>query len=262
MSIVELKQILSSLFRKPKETVPIVILLIIIVFCGFWANGYFGKKGEQAAQIEQEIPAASTERPPSKDDNSSPSADEIKITGGMAAPWYNEYGGYRPAYQRLLQWRDTIHNSIRKDWINAEIERVEKSYPVDVMRINMDNPNIWGYICVPHVGCSQGYEKSIGFSAGNVISHLTRDLWMERARAACILRNIKTAPDKDSVNKEDFYKKIINLMSKKENSLSVSKMALETYGDLTGFRPNGVFDFEGAVKDWEKRKDEILKINF
>lgn len=25
---------------------------------------------------------------------------------------------------------------------------------------------------------------------------------------------------------------------------------------------DGVFDFDGAIKDWEKRKDEILKINF
>lgn len=193
-----------------------------------------------------------------------PSEEGIRALGRRAAPWHNEYGGDRRSYLRLLQWRNRINDPVRKDWIITEIEWIEKSYPVDVMRINIDNPHFWGYICKPHVNCSQGYENPTGFSATNVIAHLgfNRDLWRERARAACILRNIKTALDKDSVDKEDLYEKLVSLMGEKENSLCVSKMALETYKDLTRFASDGVFDFAGAMRDWEKRKDEILEIDF
>lgn len=53
MSIVELEQIISDLFKKPAKTVGLVVIFIIIVVGGFWASGYFGKKGEQAAQTEK-----------------------------------------------------------------------------------------------------------------------------------------------------------------------------------------------------------------
>lgn len=228
---------------------------LAVLFCWRIITDYLWKDGvgeEQRIYMDSE------------NESNLPSADEIAAEGRRAAPWHNEYGGARRSYQRLLHWRDTINSSVRKDWVIIEIERVEKSYPVDVMRINIDNPLFWGYICKPHVNCTQGYENSTGFSAQNVISHLgsNRDLWRERARAACILRNIKTAPDKDFVNKEDLYERLINLMGKKENSLCVAKMALETYKDLTGFRSSGVFDFEGAAKDWQERKEEILKRDF
>ncbi|MBI3618395.1 MAG: hypothetical protein HY210_09360 [Candidatus Omnitrophica bacterium] len=93
-------------------------------------------------------------------------------------------------------------------------------------------------------------------------------MWQERGRAASILRNIKTASDKDRINedatiKEQLFDKLIERLNpEKENSLFVAKMAFETYKDLTGFSSDGVFDFAGAIKDWETRKDEILKINF
>lgn len=223
-----------------------------------------GDNNKQITTTGDNSPVTYIERqenyPPQKD-NSLPSSDEITAEGRRAAPWHNEYGGVRRSYQRLLHWRDTINDPVRKDWIITEIEKVEKSYPVDVMRLSIDQ---WGYICVQHVDCEKGYEPPTGFSAQNAISHLgfNRDLWQERARAACILRNIKTASDKDSVDKEDFYEKLISLMGEKESSLCVSKMALETYKDLTGFSSDGVFDFAGAVKHWGERKDEILKINF
>src|SRR3989338_2068367 len=219
----------------------------IITFC----RKYFFGDVEQGESIQSNP----------KSDSSLPSTDKITAFGRRAAPWNNEYGGDRRSYLRLLYLKDTITDAVRKDWVTTEIERVEKSYPVDVMRLNIDN---WGVICIPHFNCSKGYENSTGFSASNVINHLgfNRDLWQERARAACVLRKIKKTPDKGSVNKESFYEKLISLMGEKENSLCVSKMAFETYKDLTGFPSDGVFDFEGAIKDWKKRKEEILKTNF
>ena len=239
--------------RKNKFLAPLIIIVSIVIVLGAVATNLdniitFCKKYFTVESVPEKHRI-----------DSLPSADEITALGRRAAPGNNEYGGDRRSYQRLLHWKGTVNDPVRKDWIITEIERVEKSYPIDVMRLNIDN---WRYICKPHVNCTQGFENPTGFSAQNVINHLTRDLWQERARAACILRNIKTAPDKGSVNKEDFYKKLVGLMGEKENSLCVSKMALETYKDLTGFSSDSVFDFEGAIKDWEKRKDEILKADF
>ena len=54
MSITELKEIIRNLFKKPTETILLVLFLIVLIICGFWANGYFSKKGEQAANFQKE----------------------------------------------------------------------------------------------------------------------------------------------------------------------------------------------------------------
>ncbi len=188
-----------------------------------------------------------------------PSPEDIKNAGDRAAGCFNEYGGDRASYSRLLKWKDTIKDPYLKELISTEIGRVEKAYPVDILRSHIDR---WRYIWKPHVNGTKGFEDSTNFEANSMIAHLTRDTWQERARAACILRNIKTASDKGSVDKRYFYEKLVGLMGEKEKSLCVSKMAFETYKDLTGFRSEGTFDFEGAIKDWQRRQEEILKIDF
>ena len=261
--------------RRPEITTAFIsgCFLILATLIGLWAKGYQPDSAKQTMEVKDSSGTRNTQAARDyietqinvnpEGTSLLPSADDIAASGRRATPRHNEYGGDRRSYQRLLQWRDTVNDSVRKDWVITEIERIEKSYAVDVMRINIDNPLFWGYICKPHVmNCNQGYENPTDFSAQNVINHLTRDLWRERARAACILRNIKTATDKGEINKEIFYEKLIGLLGEKENSLCVSKMALETYKDLTGFSSEGVFDFEGAIKDWEKRKEDIVKINF
>ncbi len=186
----------------------------------------------------------------------------IKNLGDMSV-WHNVYGGDRRSYSTLLDWKNTVKDPITSQLISTEIERVKDDYRVNIMRLNIDG---WSVICKPGAipACSKGYENPEGFLAGNVLDHLSPEKrWDERARAACLLRNIKTAVGKENVNKEIFFEKLIKHMNPEiENSLCVAKMALQTYADLTGFLPNGVFDFEGAVKDWKNRRDEILKINF
>lgn len=188
-----------------------------------------------------------------------PSAEDITALGKRAL-WSNEYLGSREAYSQLLDWKDSSKDPMTIKLLSAEIKRVEDDYRTDIMRLHIDR---WLLIWVPHVNGKEGFVKSEGFLAGNVLAHLSPNRRAdERARAACILRNIKTSSDKDSIDKNEFYEKLIRHMGDQETSLTVSKMALETYKDLTGFSSNGVFDFEGALKDWEERKDEILKINF
>lgn len=191
--------------------------------------------------------------------SSLPSADQITALGKRAL-WSNEYFGSREAYSQLLDWRNSIKDSMTSKLLSAEIKRVEDDYRTDIMRLHIDR---WRLIWVPHVDGKDGFVKSEGFLAGNVLAHLSPNRRVdERARAACILRNIKTSPDKDTIDKKELYEKLISHMGDRETSLTVSKMAFETYKDLTEFSSDGVFDFEGAAKDWEKRKDEILKINF
>jgi hypothetical protein len=188
-----------------------------------------------------------------------PSADQITALGRRAL-WTSEYLGSRGAYLQLLDWRNSINDQAIHKLLSDEIKRVEDDYRVDIMRGNIDG---WSLICKPHVDCRDGFENPTGFSARNVIGHLDPQRRMdERARAACILRNIKTAPDKNSVDKKVLYESLIRLMGPDESSLCVSKMALETYNDLTGFSSKGIFDFDGVAKDWEERKDEILKKSF
>jgi len=244
ISIAELKEIKKNLAKKPVATVLLILILIVLTILGFWANGYFGKKGEQAAQTKSD---------------SLPSADEISDLGERAL-WSNKYLGNREAYSQLLDWKNSIKDPKTIKLLSAEIRRVQDDYRTDIMRLHIDG---WPLIWIPHVGGKDGFVKSEGFLAWNVLAHLSPERRVdERARAACILRNIKTSPDKGSIDKKEFYKKLVTHMGEQEPSLCVSKMALETYKDLTGFSLNGVFDFEGAIKDWEKRKDEILEISF
>jgi len=252
MSFEELKKIISDFSKKPAKTIRRVVILIIVTICVFWANGYFGKMGEQAANSPKDY-----EKP--KNDGSLPSADQITALGKRAL-WGNEYLGSREAYSQLLDWQNSIKDPMTSKLLSAEIKRIEDDYRTDIMRLHID---VGRQISIPHVDGKDGFVKSEGFLAGNVLAHLSPNRRAdERARAACILRNIKTSPDKDSIDKKELYERLISHMGEQESSLCVSKMALETYKDLTGFSPDGVFDFEGAVKDWKKRKDEILKINF
>ena len=184
------------------------------------------------------------------------------------AIWTKTNGGDRRSYERLLAWVREPKNAVIKDQLISAIEEIESRYAANIMQSDMDNSESHGFgrfISKPSDPPNKaGFEESTGFSAQNVISHLTMKWWQERARAAAILRNIKTAPDKETINKERLFKNLVKCMEPEENSLFVAKMAFETYKSLTSFNPksNDVFAFGEAIEDWKKRKEEILKIGF
>lgn len=173
------------------------------------------------------------------------------------AEWLNDYGGDRRSYEILLSWQKKIKNPEIAGIILTEMERLKSVYSADVMTLVISKqPAICKFIIQPGVRpCAEGWEPLIGYNAINVFQHLDRPLWTERAKAACLLRNIEQSPNKDGVDKNALCEKLVNLMKKEnENSLFVSKMAFETYKELTKFSSPGVFDFNKAVEDWEKRK--------
>lgn len=250
MNYEDAKKIFNDFRKSRRKTIIILIITLFLICLIAYLNGCFGEIGRQAAKLGKSSTLG---------EYSLPSREDIKNTGDRAAVWHNEYGGDRTSYSRLLKWKDTIKDPYLNELVSTEIGRVEKAYPVDILRLYIDR---FSFIWKPHVNGAKGFEGSTNFEAQGVIAHLTRDMWQERARATRILRNIKTAPDKDSVDKKIFYEKLVGLMGEKEKSLCVSKMAFETYKDLTGFRSEGTFDFEGAIKDWQQRREEILKIDF
>lgn len=180
------------------------------------------------------------------------------------AEWLNDYGGDRRSYEILLSWKKKIKTPEVNELLLTEIERLESVYSLDIMILTIENHHsICKFITKPGINpCSEGFEPPIGYDAKNVFQHLNRPLWTERARAACLLRNIDRSPNKDEVNKEELCDKLVKLMEKEsENSLFVSKMAFETYKILTGFRTTGVFDFDKAIEDWKQRKSNLYSVS-
>lgn len=201
-------------------------------------------------------------------ENQSYTLNIAKITQqGDLSSWHNKYGGQRQSYEELLSWEKKERNPEIKNKISAEIDRLEEIYDPRIMVPTIEQHNsICKFITKPNVpACAWGFEPPIDYDAKNVFHHLTEKIWTERARAACLLRNIRTSRNKDEVNKEELFNRLIERLDpEKEKSLFVAKMAFETYKYLTGFRPesNEVFGFEDVIEDWEQRKEEILKIGF
>lgn len=167
-------------------------------------------------------------------------------------------GGKRNSYLSLLDMKKSDDPVIKKLASDA-VEVIKNAYDgsnINVMVINIER---WGYICKwsPPPFCTDGYEPAIGYNIKNVFDHLSFGKWQERARVACLLRNIDypTNTHRSDVTKKEVREKLANLMGEQEPSLFVSKMALETYKALTpDFKSSGVFDFKEAIEDWEQRK--------
>ena len=54
------------------------------------------------------------------------------------------------------------------------------------------------------------------------------------------------------IDRHNLNEWLIKVMKKEyENSLLVSKMALDTYSILNNYHPKDVFDFDGAIKNGE-----------
>lgn len=182
---------------------------------------------------------------------------------------WSSQGGNRSSYLILIALQKEIKEQDLKNAIELQIKRITTFYKNSVMIPYAENVPV---ICqLAPSPCSKGLEPSKGFNAQNVIDHLDINrysFWSERARAACLLRNIATAQGKEELNndrikKKKLYEQLIRIMQKEnEPSLFVSRMALVAYSELTAYQEKNVFDFEGARKDWEKRREEILKINF
>lgn len=227
-------------------------------------NSHIDDLKQRLSQKHVEIQRLETQLVPSKIvnlKNQSVASAIAKMTQlGNLAVWENKYGGQRESYEDLLSWWKKENDSEIKKRILAEIERLEEIYDPRIMVPTIEKHFA---ICKLHSGCKE-IEPPTDYDAKNVFHHLTERIWTERARAACLLRNIRTSKNKDQINKEELFDKLIERLDlSKEKSLFVAKMSFETYKELSNFSSPGIFDFEKAIEDWEKpeRKEDILKMN-
>lgn len=191
--------------------------------------------------------------------------EKIERLKELANP-YNDGGSFK-SYLNLLSMKNQKLDPEVHDVLLEEIKKVESWYTPHPLQMNIHTlyPK---YICRAGTSnCGLGFEPQTGFDARNVISHLGYPHWQERAKAAAMLMDVENAKNKDLTvqEKEDLFEKLIARMDPgTEPSLYAAKMAFETYKKLANFNPAsvGVLEFNKAIEDWEKRKQDILETVF
>jgi spore germination protein GerM len=176
---------------------------------------------------------------------------------GDRCMWNTPQGGDYNSYFSLKKLEYEIDSETVKKAISSQLRRVYDMYKTEVRDYYISKQFA---ICKLGSACRE-IEPEQGYSAKNVINHLARYMWIERAKAAYLLRNITPRQlSDDKLKWEDIFKPLINLISDTEWSLAVRKTALDTYAILTGFEPlkEDIFDFAGALEHWDKFGPEIL----
>ena len=246
--------------KHPGKTFIFLIVCILGILGISYLSSYSSEKAKQ--KVNPPPPSTSIKLSIREGDLFTQTINKAEKLAELSNPYNN--GGSFESYLILLSMENQENDKEIKRILSSKIKKVESLYiphPLQ-MNINVLYPN---YICKEHVNCSQ-FEPKKGFDAPNLVSHLGYEHWQERAKAATMLMNIKTAKRKDLVNtekgKEDLFQKLADIMnSKKENSLYAAKMAFETYKNLANFSPDsiGVLDFNKAIENWETKKSKILQ---
>jgi len=168
--------------------------------------------------------------------------------------WQANGGDYN-SYKTLLSLQNEIKNEDLNNFIIAKINAIKNIYDVDTIRKVADSLL---YICQYSVPpCAKGIEPVEGFNAKNIYEHLTESykLWPEHARAASLIRNRETSPNKNDVSLSDINKELVRLMKDENEKLLVRKLAFEAYKDLNPSSPKseGIFDFNSVIKHFEEK---------
>lgn len=155
--------------------------------------------------------------------------------------------------------------------LHAEITKQIKRVEIDYRNNSLFVSRIDALPEVCQLGSFNGntceVEPSEGYNAINVVNHLDSEQFPNcptRARALALLRNIKTSFNKADINMTDIISRIIFIL-KNDDSLLVSKLALDRYSQFTGYNPIGVLNFDDAIRDWENKisqKSQILLPEF
>lgn len=182
---------------------------------------------------------------------------------GDRCMWNTPYGGDYDSYILLKRMEA---DPINKDMINAirnQISRVEKKYKsTDVMVSYADKviKAIWKY-GVKDPTKEDVWAKIDTVDTNNIFDHMKkRYLESENIKAAYFMSGVTTERLKESGKTwEDVFETLIWAINNDTWCLYGRKMALITYCQLAEKEFPGVFDFEGATKDWQNRKREILE---
>jgi hypothetical protein len=156
--------------------------------------------------------------------------------------------GDREVYNNLLRC-SLEENNVE---IKSQIMRIEEDYKTSILVKKVNNI---GSVCQQHTmkGDKCVPEPIQQFNARNVVNHLDIQQYprcTSRARALSILRNLDTAPDIKDIDQKELIERLIFIIQN-DPSLLVSKLALDRYCELTGYKKQRVFDFDGALKHYE-----------
>ena len=175
----------------------------------------------------------------------------ISILQLISQAMWQHNGGSRSSYLILKKMQKDPQ---LKKTLDLEISNIESSYEGVIVNNFVENLSAVCNSVTTGLPCSEGLATKDNLQIFNLINHLNpklAPLWIERAKAAYLLRFIKNAKDYDNYKDKmkEVYDELINCM-KEENevSLLVSKMALDTYAQLIDFKPANAFDFEGAIR--------------
>lgn len=182
---------------------------------------------------------------------------------GDRCMWNTPHGGDYDSYILLKRMEA---DPINKDMINAirnQINRVEKKYKsTDVMVSYADKviKAIWKY-GVKDPTKEDVWAKIDTVDINNVFDHMKkRYLESENIKAAYFMSGVTTERLKESGKTwKDVFETLIWAINNDTWCLYGRKMALITYCKLAETEFPGVFDFEGATKDWQNREREILE---
>ncbi len=162
-------------------------------------------------------------------------------------PYYD--GGDRASYFTLLDMKVTIDDRSLKKVIEGKLKEIKERYQVSERFVSQQRA-----VCklnVPH--CTET-EQPGDFTLKNVLDHMKYPEPISRARAAYLLGTDKKYLE-ESIKKDneiqfsDILKELIkHIDENQETSLLVSKTALDSFVNLTGYRRNDVFDFAGALE--------------
>lgn len=164
-------------------------------------------------------------------------------------------GGDRNSYERLLSLQERVKNPEMAERVSDEVRGTGVFYDSEKVRSSINNYRAICKLSVPP--CAKGFEPIVGYDAKNVYDHLDYSHWFEKARAASLLINLKTATRQEEINMQDLCGKLVKLMQvENEDNLFVAKMAFETYKALSGFRSQSSdpLDFKSAINDWSEGK--------
>lgn len=157
--------------------------------------------------------------------------------------------GDRSVYVKLQMCFDQTRESELKSEYANQLKRIKNDYKTSIL-----GPRARATRSVCTIGSMKGdsckIEPEKGFLASNVIDHLDQKKYQRctsRLRAAALLQNIDTAKGERDMKKAI---ELIVFILEYDPSLLVSKIALDRYSQFTGYSTSDIFDFEGAIDNW------------
>jgi len=173
--------------------------------------------------------------------------------------WYYmpHYGDYDSYLLLKAMKADPINKEMIKA-INNQIERVEDRYrSTDVMIAYASR--LQAIIFMNKDGSGELADKDT-IDVQYIFSHMKRHLPVEQIKASYFMSSVTTERlEQSGKTWEDVFKILIWAINNDAWCLYGRKMALMSYCKLAETKFPGVFDFERATKDWQNRKQEILK---